>query len=136
MKFDYIKYPAPSTPAFPDRRESYRPTILIKLKYKGRSVELFALVDSGADCCVFPSGIGEQLGMDIKSGPVNPMSGFGEKRFPVYFHDVQIVVGRYEIQAWAGFCDEIPMPILGQNGFFDPFEVRFDFRKKQLEVTR
>ena len=42
--------------------------ILIRNPYTHESIEYEALIDSGADRCVFPAVIGEMIGYDIESG--------------------------------------------------------------------
>ena len=51
-------------------RNVIRPIIPVTLKYKGKTISYEALIDSGADTCVFPAEIGELVGIDIKTGKV------------------------------------------------------------------
>jgi len=61
MKFNFRKLPADPTPAFPDRKNILIPQIRIKLKNNTQEFECYALIDSGADCCVFNAFIGEKM---------------------------------------------------------------------------
>lgn len=45
-----------------------RPIVPIILKYNDMSIRFEALLDSGADMCVFPAEIGELIGIEIKKG--------------------------------------------------------------------
>ena len=134
MKFDYRYWPSGSSPAFPQRIRFPRPTILVKVQYQEKTQDIYALVDSGADYCMFPSEVGEQLGIDVNSGKEDTVIGIGNQPYTFYFHNIDIIVGGHKNEAWAGFSDRVPWPLLGQEGFFDRFEVKFNFRKKRVEI--
>lgn len=96
------------------------------------------LIDSGADFCIFDAGIGEYLGIDIKSGNELQFSGIqslgGAK---AYIHKVNLEIGGHQFKAEIGFSYDISRNgygILGQKGFFDQFVVKFDLQKEDLEI--
>ena len=106
MQFRYERYDGP------DGLAVERPVIPITL-YTPRaslapSVGYHALVDSGADHCVFSAEIADMLEIDITTGEQHAMSGAvaGESR-PVYFRPIEITVGpfgsRLRLPVWAGF---------------------------------
>jgi len=135
MKFTYRDFPFKPTPAFPGRTKVSRPFIHIRLKYQDHYLDTLALVDSGADFCVIPNEIGLDLGIqNPEAGPAHPTKGFGEQEYPVYFHNIEIIIGGHKFAVWAGFSDKISFPILGQDGFFNNFEVKINYRKKQIEI--
>jgi len=134
MKFDYQDWPAEASEAFPHRKKTSRPTIRLTARFQNESAEMLALIDSGADYCLFPSSLGEELGLDIKSGPKEWTQGSDGQPFIAYFHEITLIVKTHQIQAWVGFAEECPWPLLGHLGFLEYFQVKLDFRRKQLEL--
>src|SRR5689334_9230740 len=87
MKFAYKRFP----------NGVQRPIIPITIRNPRTKQEIRhqALVDSGADLCIFSSDIAELIGVDVAAGRKQMVSGVvaGEAR-PYYLHDVELVVGR------------------------------------------
>jgi hypothetical protein len=139
MGFEYKRY------LLPDGETIGRPVIpiLIRNPRNNEAIEYEALVDSGADRRVFPSEIGEMLGIDIGAGEQQYVSGVieGERR-PMYFHPVEITPGGYSasriLRLVAGFMPDLSdcgHGLLGQNGFLDDVSfVKFRTRTGILEL--
>lgn len=137
MKFHYRKY------TFQKRsellgKEIPRPVIEVFLVYDGQSVPCDAVIDSGADVCIFPADIGEQLGIDVRTGEfgfsTNIQSGIAEE---VFLHRVKLKIGGLYYPTVVGFSyasSRKNYAILGQLGFFDLFIVRFDLAKEEIEL--
>jgi len=134
MKFRYLPFKACPSPAFPGRKSIPRPVIRIALKQGAEIYDLWAFVDSGADYCYFPSEVGEALGLEVESGPRDEVRGAGGQAFSVYFHPIELIVGGQTISIRAGFGNQIAFAVLGSIGFFDRFEVTFNFRKSVVEL--
>lgn len=119
---------------------SVRPIIPITIKSHSDEVDYFALIDSGADLCIFPGEIGEFLGLDVTSGRKEMISGVveGEKR-EYFLHKVELKVGGWPYEAEVGFMPELSRlgyGLLGQRGFFDQFKsVKFEKPKDTIELT-
>lgn len=114
-----------------------RPIIPVTLCYKQNSLVTYeALVDSGADMCVFPAQVGELLGIDIKSGIVGPLSGVIGKSGKIYYHDIVVEIGGNSTQVHAGFSysEKIQCGFLGQKGIFNIYIVQFQYRKEVVEL--
>lgn len=139
MKFPYNKYPLRSTEAFPEKTSIFYPTLqltLINSKTKQVFPNYVVLVDSGASACVFHAGIGEAIGINIKSGKKAPLRGVTLGEGEQFFHEVTLVLGGNKIEGYVGFSYDLKFPfgLLGQEGFFDKFRVCFDFPKKEFEI--
>jgi len=142
LKYDYLKLPSKTSGAFPRRFSVSRPVIPIRLIKGQEKVKCFAIIDSGADYCVFHASLGEIIGLTIESGKLDYFSGVSmqqQQQSKAYFHDIKIEVGGHEFACWAGFSRDIehlPYGFLGQLGFFDLFNVLLDFEKERIELKR
>ena len=137
MKFPYSKF------SFPHKSRILgssilKPIIPVKIIVKDKTIRYSALVDSGADFCIFDAEIGEALGLDIKSGEKEIFGGIqGRGGAEAFFHEVKINIGGWEYKTVAGFSYDIAkygFGVLGQKGFFDIFVVRFDLLKEEIEL--
>jgi hypothetical protein len=137
FKFDYRKFPSDPSEAFPRRHSANRPAIPITLINGSNRIRYLALIDSGADLCIFHAEIGEQIGIDIESGKKLEFNGITGEKMLAFFHHVEVEVGGYRLPCYAGFCKELtkmPYGILGHQGFFDTFQVTFDYDKEKIEL--
>ncbi len=113
--------------------------IVVRNPATQQSVRYQALVDSGADRCIFAGEIGELIGLDVAAGAEHPVSGVvaGQTR-PYYLHDVEIEVGGRSRAAVVGFMPDLAPNghgLLGQSGFFDLFSfVKFERPKGMVEL--
>lgn len=108
-----------------------RPIVPIRLGYHG--VELVArhyraMIDSGADWCLFHSGVARLLGIPLQAGEMRQFQGVGRETNTCYFHPVRLFVGPFHVDIRAGFTEALGFPygLLGQSGFFDHFLVTFN----------
>ena len=137
LKFDYRKFPAEPSEAFPRRFSANRPVIPVTLINNGKRIKYLCLIDSGADLCIFHAEIGEQIGVEVEKGKLLDFSGISASNMKAYFHDIRIDVGGYEFDCYAGFSrdlDRLPYGVLGQQGFFDLFISMFDYSKGRVEL--
>jgi hypothetical protein len=118
-----------------------RPIIPITVRNPAtqQSVRYLALVDSGADECIFAGEIGDLIGLDVPGGRKQTVSGVvaGQTR-PYYVHDVEIEVGGWRRRSAVGFMPDLAPNghgLLGQTGFFDLFSfVKFERSKGIIEL--
>ncbi len=137
FKYDYLNFPAEPSKAFPRRFSALRPVIPIWLIGGDKRIGYHAIIDSGADLCIFHAQIGELLGIAVESGKLLPFNGISGELLTAYFHDIKIEVGGYEFDCYAGFSrdiDNMPYGLLGQLGFFNLFDVLFDYNKGRIEL--
>jgi hypothetical protein len=116
------------------------PVIPVRLQYNDKRVAVVALVDSGADSCLFHSSIGRALGIDIKTGRVEVIKGLTLDLIPAYVHQVHLVLqGEPGVDIEVGFLDMDLLPdrgLLGQIGFFDEADVRFQRWQNAIHIHR
>lgn len=135
MKFPYRKEPSRPSSAHQGRVNVLRPRIRIRLLHHNRFVDLLALVDSGADDCIFPLEVANDLELPLDPKNAHRYGGIGAGRITAIFAHVKMEVGGWTVPLYAGFSDAPRVvPILGQGGFFDMFEVRFNRPKEVVEL--
>jgi len=135
MRLPYRQELVAVSPAHPERDSTLRPRIRIRLKHGNQSVDLFALIDSGADDCLFPVGLAKLLGLKLRPQNVGRYVGIGPGEIVAIFHTITLEVGDWSLPIYAGFLDTPTAPaLLGQNGFFSQFEVKFNLRKETIEL--
>lgn len=137
MKFKYFKLPL-------EKRSSFfgtsilKPIIPIELSVADIAIRYAALIDSGADFCIFDAEIGENLGLDVRSGIQIDFGGIQEKGgAKAYLHEVKLILGGYAFEIMAGFSYDVAKHgygILDQKGSFDIFSVKFDLVKEEIEL--
>jgi len=130
MKFRYKKY-GPNL---------LRPVIPVEIinKETGASVRYEALIDSGADTCIFDAEISDILGFEsskCKMGKVTGITGTVETIFscPIILK----VGGAIAYETIANFLVSIAKNgygVVGQQGFFDKFVVKFDLPSGDIEI--
>ena len=136
MKFKYRKVSVSPSAAFPRRNHLLRPIIPLSIMTKSRRVRYEALIDSGADYTIFPAALGAILGLNPKKGKKESVVGVSGASLDVYFHHISIEVGGSEVKIYAGFAEAMNQDpgILGQNGYFDHFAVKFNLTKEEIEI--
>ena len=135
MKFDYLKQPNLLNPRRP---WISRPLIPIRLIYQEKHVDVYALIDSGADATLFHSSIAKTLGIDTEIGRKEEYFGISGEGIDVYFHKIQLqITGSLEVnELEAGFTDSKGVAaILGQAGFFENYHIEFERDKERVEIV-
>ncbi|MGL4514767.1 MAG: hypothetical protein ACRCT8_16890 [Lacipirellulaceae bacterium] len=63
MKFPYAAYDVDATLAAPSREVACRPVVPIRVSNAGTALDLYGLVDTGADECFVSSDVAFELGL-------------------------------------------------------------------------
>lgn len=128
MKFKYKKY-SPTV---------LRPVIPIELAFNGKSIKYEVLVDSGADINIFDAEIADILGIDMKFGATDTVTGITGVAKTFFICSLDLIVGGHEFKnVEAGFLPEFGAygyGVVGQKGFFDKFAIKFELSKKEIEL--
>jgi hypothetical protein len=139
MIFPYVRYEVDPTAAIPSGI-IHRPLIPIRLIGRTGVVEVFGLLDTGADHVFVSASLAQVLGVDI-SGPAESALGAAG-------HEVETRSGSLEIQIaqgaesyrWltaVGFLvgdDDPPITYLGRAGFLEYFHATFDGEAQTVEL--
>lgn len=137
LRVAYKSFPASPLEPFPNRQFVHRPVVDIFLTFDKKSVEYGALIDSGADFCIFHTEMAEILGIPVAKGRKITFYGTGGTPQTAYFHNVEIEIGGWPMELYCGFSYDmksLPYGILGQTGFFDQFKIEFDYHAKRIEL--
>ena len=113
-----------------------RPIIEVIANYKyGRMFgPLKTMADSGADHNLFPAEVADALGIKVHKGKVLITEGIGGRLVKTYRHSgIKMFLEGYSFETSVDFSDEIDLPLLGQQGFFDKFKsVNFSRSKEEV----
>lgn len=112
-----------------------RPIIRIILKSKDAFAIYPALIDSGADYCIFSIELAQGLNIKLSKSKVS-FKGIGKDKVKGFWGEVEIRIGEISYKTKAIFAEigEFGHGILGQKGFFDFFVVKFDFTEEEIEL--
>ncbi len=99
-----------------------------------------ALIDSGAASCIFDAQFAEALGiMEIEDGVKTIFEGVSGHILIGFRHNVTLLVGgRRFHNVHIAFSHDMPdnaVNILGQQGFFELFPIKFTLSKKEIDIA-
>ena len=134
MKFRYVKIPTGD----PHKKWISRPMISIVLYGPRGSIIVDALIDSGADRSLFHISLARAIGIDVSKYPKATFSGIESGELHASLCDVKIeILGmRGTTKVAAGFVDSPGVSaILGQEGFFDNYRIKFEKDRDIVEIV-
>jgi len=133
MKFPYIKFPSFN----PRQKWISRPYIPLKIIGQKGIWEGYGLIDSGADKSLLNIEIAEEIGLDLDESQFENFSGIEGGKLKAKITKIRIqITGFEEIKIVAGFVDSTAVGvILGQEGFFDEYRIKFERDNGTIEIT-
>lgn len=133
LKFDYIKI-----------FNHKRPIIPVQLSANNKSVNIPALIDSGADFNLFPLDLAEVLGVKLNLKKPIEYKGVGGDKFNMKGYLSIVSVRTYSKGEFLSFdspvvfTDQIPsngFALLGETGFFDKIQkVEFWYKRGKIII--
>lgn len=140
IQIPYRAYPIPADNKLDSKKSSFlRPVVDLTLPTPdGGQIGYSAIIDSGADYCLFHGDIGEQLGLEVKKGKALSFYGTGGRKQTAYFHEITFFIEGEAITSTVGFSygiGSISVGLLGQNGFFDTFKIEFDLKHQTISLV-
>ncbi|MBI4022004.1 MAG: retroviral-like aspartic protease [Candidatus Andersenbacteria bacterium] len=113
------------------------PLVPVTLHGRTDSVEVLALVDSGAEENVFQEQIADDLQIAVDSGQEVIITGYDGSEGRAWRVMVDMQLGQHTWQSPVVFSSAIGRRgLLGGSGFFAFFTVTFRYRKREMEITR
>lgn len=133
MILKYRKFKSPSP--FSKKQNLLRPIIPISLSINNLRLRFEALVDSGADISILPTGIANRLRINSKSSKKISFSSATGDIVEGFINDIFLDIGEGNVKTKVVFAS-LPgnIGILGQYGFFNKFIVKFDLNKEEIEI--
>ena len=101
----------------------------------GSGLSTWALLDTGAGLNLFPTSYADGLGLDWASAPTAPITGISGTA-DAHFLSIEMVLvdANYKWTANIGFLPTLTLPLLGHEGFFEHFEVRFKAAQRHFRI--
>ena len=78
--------------AFPNRYTIFRPIVPLNLIHAGLTWSCYAIVDSGADDCIFPASFASRIGIDLKQGKRYTFTGAEGGSQEARFFDIDVTI--------------------------------------------
>ncbi|MEW6481975.1 MAG: aspartyl protease family protein [bacterium] len=112
--------------------EVLKPVIPVTIIGMKRKVNVFMLLDSGADISMIPYSVGEAIGIEFDLSMRGEVCGIGEGSVPYVVSKVRFRIKDIEIPSRIGWAliEEVPL-ILGRLDVFQKFAIEFrEFENK------
>jgi hypothetical protein len=115
----------------------FYPLLQVFVRYGFNMRPVLTLVDSGATYCILPASLGEVLGIDVVAGKQHQFYGFNQQATAGFVHQITLQVQGFShwIEIDAVFIESEIMPILGQSGFFDSYQVVFERFSHRFQIN-
>lgn len=112
-----------------------RPLIQVVLKSQDKFVIYPVLIDSGADYCIFSIELVAVLGIKLSQKYIS-FRGIGNDKVVGFWGGIEIVIGKAHYRTKAIFAEisQFGHGILGQQGFFDHFDVNLSYKNQTIEI--
>jgi hypothetical protein len=137
--YNYTPVNLAASEPYPHGVTMYRPLLMATVTASnGESLPWLVMPDSGADACLFPMSLAILLKLDVLNLPRTLTGGVGSSANVTYYDTLTLDIGNgIEFKAYVGFTegmDGVGFGLLGQEGFFDKYNVEFLHQKKQFTI--
>ena len=131
MKYHYL------TSLSANGQHFYRPIVDVEIFGIKDSLQTIALLDSGADNCLFNLEFAKEIGIDLNKCKKTQTMGVEGGKIDVYITEIDIQVQHLnKIKIEVGFIDSKSVNgLLGQIGFFDLNRIKFERDHKIFEIN-
>lgn len=120
-----------------DGESRWLPLIRIRVFNETRSVQLDALVDSGAEHSILSLEVAEALGIPLHNADHVVVVGAGGNEVDGFKMRADLQLGKHRWTAPVIFSEAgRRRGILGQIGFFAFFTVTFRYDKREMDIRR
>jgi hypothetical protein len=120
-----------------DNQIHWLPLVPLTVHGQAASVDVLALVDSGAEYSVLGLDLAERLQISLAASTPATLVGIGEHEVPGQMVPVGFQIDKHKWVAQAVISEAANQrAILGQTGIFAFFTVSFRYSKRVIEVRR
>lgn len=133
MKYKYLT----SINSVPNKPHYRRPVVDVELFGPTNSIPTIALLDSGADFCLFNIEYAKAIGIDITKCEIDRTVGIEGGTKDIYMTELEIQVKDLnKVKIPIGFIDSRSVTgLIGQTGFFDLFRIKFERDHNSFEIS-
>lgn len=135
LKFPYTKVPVADVYG-KKIGDAYRPIISLALLHGPKTLNALALIDTGADECLFPGEFATILGHNLIKGKPRTFAGIGGA-ITAYLHRTDIKLGVHKLRISIYYSDDWNkwgFGLLGQNAFLTRFNVFLSRKDKEFSL--
>ena len=114
------------------------PLVEVELSYGGKTIKVLGLIDSGCQKTNINADVARYFGIDLKKcGPIKITSAVGVATGYESSVGMKLKDLGSEFKSPVTFLENLPIPVLlGQNNFFETFDVKFEKRNNTFELKR
>ncbi|MEK7501510.1 MAG: hypothetical protein AAB629_01140 [Patescibacteria group bacterium] len=120
------------------RKPHFRRSVVdVELIGPTKTVKTIAIVDSGADNCLFNIEYAKAIGIDIGNCDRDRTIGIEGEGKDIFMTDLEIQVENLgKVKVPVGFINsKSVIGLLGQSGFFDLYRIKFERDHNTFEIT-
>lgn len=114
------------------------PNIELELSNAGETIKTQGLIDSGSEITIVHSDFAEALGINLskcKKMSIGGVNGSSEAYIAECFMYIKDHGGKFKTEVKV--MDDLPVPVLlGQEGFFEFFKIKFEKARGTFEISR
>lgn len=131
FKYRYLRYGTSTL-----RQIGKFPVLEVRLAHGSNYIDLDCLVDSGAGDCLFSTDIADELEIDLTQADRKTYFGIAAQSVEGRIYPVRMRLKGFSewVEVEAGFIPVDQIPLLGQDGLFDNYEVTFKGYRGRFEV--
>lgn len=113
-----------------------RPIIPIILKSRSKLILYSALIDSGADYCIFSIDTAKALDVKLRLKDKVEFISVGDEKITGFLTWIEMKIGDNIYKTEVIFADisDFGHGILGQKGFFEHFDVKLSYKNQIIEI--
>lgn len=116
-----------------DIARPYLPITIINPENQ-KKINVFALIDTGADECALPASFASPLGHNLQSGYQKRVST-GNGITVAYGHTVSIKIFNFSTEdVLIDFMPNLQIPLLGVKNFLSNFTLKIDYPNKLFSI--
>ena len=116
-----------------DIARPYLPIIIINPDTE-KQINVYALIDTGADECAFPASFASLLGHNLQEGQLKRIST-GNGITIAYGHTTRIIVESFSTQdVLVDFMPNLNIPLLGVKSFLSNFILKVDYPNRAFSL--
>ena len=113
-----------------------RPIIPLIIKSGNYFILYHGLIDSGADYCIFSLEIAKELGFEFSIKDETKFIGVSKDEVKGCWGEIGIKIGDalYTTKVIFAGISDFGHGILGQQGFFDHYDIKLSYQKQSMKL--